>query len=54
METPAMLTLRFDDTRSNDIRLVGGKAHDLAVMTQAGILVSPGFTVTTQASGAAC
>jgi pyruvate,water dikinase len=44
-----MLTLTFDDPRSADNKLVGGKAHGLATMTQAGILVSPGFTVTTRA-----
>jgi pyruvate, water dikinase len=44
-----MLTLTFDDPRSTDNKLVGGKAHGLAMMTQAGILVSPGFTVTTRA-----
>lgn len=47
--TTAPLTLDFADPASIDVRLVGGKAHGLAVMTQAGIPVSPGFTVTTQA-----
>lgn len=44
-----MLTLDFDDPRATDNRLVGGKGHGLAVMVQAGIPVSPGFTITTQA-----
>jgi pyruvate,water dikinase len=44
-----MLTLTFDDPRSTETKLVGGKAHGLATMTQAGITVSPGFTVTTRA-----
>jgi pyruvate, water dikinase len=44
-----MLTLTFDDPRCTDNKLVGGKAHGLATMTQAGIPVSPGFTVTTTA-----
>jgi pyruvate, water dikinase len=44
-----MLTIDFDDPRSTDKKLVGGKAHGLATMTQAGILVSPGFTVSTRA-----
>jgi len=45
----SMLTVAFEHTASLDKRLVGGKAHGLAVMTQAGIPVSPGFTVTTAA-----
>lgn len=44
-----MLTFNFDDPLSNDLKLVGGKAHGLAMMTQAGIPVSPGFTVSTTA-----
>ncbi len=44
-----MLTLGFDDARSTDPRRVGGKAQGLATMTQAGIPVSPGFTLSTQA-----
>jgi len=44
-----MLTIRFDDPASLDLRLVGGKAHGLASMTQAGMPVSPGFTVSTKA-----
>ncbi|CAI09408.1 similar to subunit B of phenylphosphate synthetase or phosphoenolpyruvate synthase [Aromatoleum aromaticum EbN1] len=44
-----MLTFNFDDPLSADLKLVGGKAHGLAMMTQAGIPVSPGFTVSTTA-----
>jgi len=44
-----MLTFKFDDPLSTDLKLVGGKAHGLAMMTQAGIPVSPGFTVSTRA-----
>jgi hypothetical protein len=46
---PDMLTLKFDDPRSTDNMLVGGKAYGMATMTQADILLSPGFTVTTRA-----
>jgi len=44
-----MLTIRFDEAASLDTKLVGGKAHGLATMTQAGMPVSPGFTVSTKA-----
>lgn len=44
----SMLTVAFEHQASLDKRLVGGKAHGLAVMAQAGIPVSPGFAVTTQ------
>jgi len=44
-----MFALRFDDPASLDVGLVGGKAHGLASMTQAGLPVSPGFTVSTKA-----
>ena len=44
-----MFTVSFDDPRSFDVRMVGGKAHGLAAMAQAGIPVSPGFTVSTTA-----
>jgi pyruvate, water dikinase len=44
-----MLTIRFDEVTSLETRLVGGKAHGLATMTQAGMPVSPGFTVSTKA-----
>lgn len=44
-----MFTIRFDDPASLDTRLVGGKALGLASMTQAGLPVSPGFTVSTRA-----
>ena len=44
-----MLTIRFDEPASLETRLVGGKAHGLATMTQAGMPVSPGFTVSTKA-----
>jgi len=43
------IVLPFEHQRAVDKRLVGGKAHGLAVMTQAGITVSPGFTFTTHA-----
>jgi len=45
----SMLTVEFAHQSSLDKRLVGGKAHGLALMTQAGIPVSPGFAVTTRA-----
>jgi pyruvate,water dikinase len=44
-----MLTVQFKDPISLETRLVGGKAHGLASMTQAGMPVSPGFTVSTRA-----
>lgn len=44
-----MFTVRFDNPASLDTRLVGGKALGLASMTQAGMPVSPGFTVSTKA-----
>lgn len=44
-----MYTLDFGDAGSTDARIVGGKAQGLATMTQAGIPVSPGFTVSTRA-----
>lgn len=44
-----MLTLDFDDPRSTDTRLVGGKGCGLATMCREGIPVSPGFSVSTQA-----
>ncbi|MCW5722609.1 MAG: PEP/pyruvate-binding domain-containing protein [Devosia sp.] len=44
-----MLTIRFDEQTSLDTRLVGGKALGLAQMTQSGLPVAPGFTVSTQA-----
>jgi pyruvate,water dikinase len=44
-----MFTIRFDNPTSLDTRLVGGKALGLASMTQAGLPVSPGFTVSTKA-----
>lgn len=42
-----LLTVPFEDQAALDKHLVGGKGHGLAVMAQAGIPVSPGFTVTT-------
>jgi pyruvate,water dikinase len=44
-----MLTIRFEEPASLETRLVGGKAHGLATMSQAGMPVSPGFTVSTKA-----
>jgi len=44
-----MFTIRFDDPASLDPWLVGGKALGLASMTQSGMPVSPGFTVSTKA-----
>jgi pyruvate,water dikinase len=44
-----MLTIRFDDEPSLDVRLVGGKALGLAQMVQKGLPVAPGFTVSTRA-----
>lgn len=49
--TAMSYTLDFTDPASTQTRLVGGKASGLAVMTQAGIPVAPGFTVTTRAWG---
>lgn len=43
-----MLTFDFDDPLATDPKLVGGKGHGLAMMTKAGIPVSPGFTVLTR------
>ena len=43
------LIIGFNDPRSLEARLVGGKALGLAQMTQAGLPVSPGFTVSTTA-----
>jgi pyruvate,water dikinase len=42
-----MLTVTFDDPKCLDPKLVGGKGHGLATMTQAGIPVAPGFVVST-------
>lgn len=44
-----MLTFDFDDPLATDHKLVGGKGYGLAMMTKAGIPVSPGFTVSTRA-----
>lgn len=44
-----MFTIRFDDAASLESRLVGGKALGLAQMTQSGLPVAPGFTVSTAA-----
>lgn len=44
-----MFTIPFDDSASLDTRLVGGKALGLAQMTQSGLPVAPGFTVSTAA-----
>ncbi|MCK2127377.1 PEP/pyruvate-binding domain-containing protein [Thauera aromatica] len=44
-----MLTFDFDDALASDLKLVGGKGCGLAMMTKAGIPVSPGFTVSTAA-----
>ena len=44
-----MFTVRFDAETSLDSRLVGGKALGLAQMTQSGLPVAPGFTVSTRA-----
>lgn len=43
-----MLTFDFDDPLATDAKLVGGKGLGLAMMTKAGIPVSPGFTVLTR------
>lgn len=43
-----MLTFDFDDPLATDHKLVGGKGYGLAMMTRAGIPVSPGFTVLTR------
>jgi pyruvate,water dikinase len=43
----SMLTVPFEHQVALDKHLVGGKGHGLAVMAQAGIPVSPGFSVTT-------
>lgn len=43
----SMLTVPFEHQVALEKSLVGGKGHGLAVMAQAGIPVSPGFTVTT-------
>ncbi|MCW5653686.1 PEP/pyruvate-binding domain-containing protein [Hydrogenophaga sp.] len=43
------ITTAFEHAQALDKRLVGGKAHGLATMAQAGIPVAPGFAVTTQA-----
>jgi phosphoenolpyruvate synthase/pyruvate phosphate dikinase len=44
-----MYTARFDDATSQDMRLVGGKAPGLALMTPSGQPVAPGFSVSTKA-----
>jgi len=44
-----MFTIRFDEEASLDVGLVGGKALGLAHMTQSGLPVAPGFTVSTRA-----
>lgn len=44
-----MYTIRFEDAASLYTRLVGGKALGLAQMTQSGLPVAPGFTVSTRA-----
>jgi pyruvate,water dikinase len=44
-----MYTIRFNAAASLDTRLVGGKALGLAQMTQSGLPVAPGFTVSTAA-----
>ncbi len=41
------LTVPFEHQAALDKHLVGGKGHGLAVMAQAGIPVSPGFTIMT-------
>lgn len=46
-----MYVLPFDDVSSNVSQLVGGKAINLSRMTQAGLPVPTGFTVTTEAYG---
>jgi pyruvate, water dikinase len=48
MET-GLITLDFTDPRSSQVRLVGGKGAGLATMTQQGLPVAPGFTITTAA-----
>jgi len=42
-------TLDFTDPRSTQVRVVGGKGAGLATMTQQGLPVAPGFTITTAA-----
>ena len=44
-----MYTIRFNEAASLDTRLVGGKALGLAQMTQTGLPVAPGFTISTVA-----
>ncbi|WP_234186733.1 PEP/pyruvate-binding domain-containing protein [Shinella sp. NM-101] len=44
-----MFTIPFDEAASLETRLVGGKALGLAQMTQSGLPVAPGFTVSTAA-----
>jgi pyruvate,water dikinase len=44
-----VFTLDFTDPRSTETRQVGGKGAGLAAMTQAGLPVAPGFTVSTAA-----
>lgn len=49
MMDPSAVTLDFTDPRSCQVRLVGGKGAGLATMTQQGLPVAPGFTVSTAA-----
>lgn len=43
--------LFFNDIAKEDLSLVGGKGLSLGLMTQAGLLVPPGFVITTAVSG---
>ena len=46
---PPALTLRFEEIGSGALRLVGGKAANLGVLTRAGLPVPAGLCVTTEA-----
>lgn len=47
--TDPPLVLPFTDNRCRDVNLAGGKGASLAVMTQDGLPVPPGFVITTAA-----
>jgi pyruvate,water dikinase len=49
MMDTSTFTLDFGDPRSTQVPLVGGKGAGLAAMTQQGLPVAPGFTITTAA-----
>jgi pyruvate,water dikinase len=53
MNAPAPFVLAFDDERCTRTELAGGKGASLARMTLAGLVVPPGFVITSAAFAAA-